>query len=98
MWGDRLNDPDQASGVRVRQARGESERFLAVLREYQAAPEVTRERMHIEAMERVLARVEKVLIGGEVNDGIRVGASLRSASRCGSLVPASAASNNAEPI
>lgn len=55
---------------RVRQARGESERFLAVLREYQAAPQVTRERMHIEALEKVLAKVDMVLIGGGVNDGI----------------------------
>lgn len=65
---------------RVRQARGESERFLAVLREYQAAPEVTRERMHIEALEKVLAKVEKVLIGGEVNDGVLPFLPLRSAS------------------
>jgi membrane protease subunit HflK len=47
---------------RVRQARGESDRFLAVLTEYRSAPEVTRERMYIEAMERALAKVDKVLL------------------------------------
>lgn len=47
---------------RIRQARGESDRFLAVLSEYRSAPEVTRERMYIEAVERALAKVDKVLL------------------------------------
>ena len=47
---------------RVRSARGESERFLSILEEYRRAPEVTRERMYIEAIELAMARVEKVLI------------------------------------
>ncbi len=47
---------------RVRSARGESERFLSILEEYRRAPEVTRERMYIEAVEIAMARVEKVLI------------------------------------
>ena len=47
---------------RVRQARGESDRFLAILAEYRSAPEVTRERMYIETVERVLAKVDKVLM------------------------------------
>jgi membrane protease subunit HflK len=48
---------------RVRSARGESDRFVAVLTEYRSAPDVTRERMYIEAMERALAKVNKVLMG-----------------------------------
>ena len=47
---------------RVRQARGESDRFTAVLTEYRSAPQVTRERMYIETMERVYAKVEKILL------------------------------------
>ncbi len=47
---------------RVRSARGESERFLSILEEYRRAPEVTRERMYIEAVELAMADVEKVLI------------------------------------
>lgn len=47
---------------RVRSARGESERFLSILEEYRRAPEVTRERMYIEAVEQAMANVEKVLI------------------------------------
>ena len=47
---------------RIRSARGESERFLSILAEYRLAPEVTRERMYIEAVEQAMANVEKVLI------------------------------------
>jgi len=47
---------------RVRRSRGDAVRFTQVLAEYKQAPEVTRERMHIEALERVLAAPPKVLI------------------------------------
>ncbi len=47
----------------VLQATGDAERFLAVLQEYRLAPEVTRERMHIEALETILAKVELILLG-----------------------------------
>jgi membrane protease subunit HflK len=43
-------------------ATGDAERFLAVLKEYRLAPEVTRERMHIEALEAILNRVELILL------------------------------------
>jgi membrane protease subunit HflK len=47
---------------RVLLAKGDSERFLSILREYRNAPEVTRERLHLEALEKVLPNVEKVVI------------------------------------
>jgi len=47
---------------RVRRSRGDASRFIQVLAEYKQAPEVTRERLHIEALERVLASPSKVLI------------------------------------
>jgi membrane protease subunit HflK len=46
----------------VLRATGDAERFLSVLQEYRLAPEVTRERMHIEALETILARVELILL------------------------------------
>lgn len=46
----------------VLRATGDAERFLAVLQEYRLAPEVTRERMHIEALETIVARVELILL------------------------------------
>lgn len=49
---------------RVEAARGEAARFLAVLEEYRRAPEVTRRRLHLEAVEQVLARARLVVVGG----------------------------------
>ena len=46
-------------------AEGESERFLALLVEYQKAPEVTRERLYIDALEEVLSSSTKVMIDVE---------------------------------
>lgn len=51
-------------------ATGDAERFLAVLKEYRLAPEVTRERMHIEALEAILNRVELILL--DANTGNQV--------------------------
>jgi membrane protease subunit HflK len=44
---------------RVLKARGDGAKFDAQLSEYQKASDVTRRRMHLESLERILARVEK---------------------------------------
>jgi membrane protease subunit HflK len=49
----------------VADAVGESTRFSALLVEYQKAPEVTRERLYIEAIEFVFANSNKVLLDAE---------------------------------
>ncbi len=43
-------------------AQGEAERFTLLLKQYQAAPEVTRKRLYLQAMEKILAKSSKVLI------------------------------------
>lgn len=45
-------------------AIGESRRFSALLKEYQKAPDITRDRLYIEAMESVLSNTNKVMIDG----------------------------------
>ena len=63
--GEKQKQIENASAFKDQQvllATGDAERFLAVLREYRLAPEVTRERMHIEALEAILARVELILL------------------------------------
>ncbi|MCV6596102.1 MAG: FtsH protease activity modulator HflK, partial [Mangrovicoccus sp.] len=47
----------------VNEAEGEASRFLAVLGEYQLAPDVTRKRLYLETMEKVLGDVDKVILG-----------------------------------
>ena len=49
----------------VARADGETDRFNLVLGEYRQAPEVTRERLYIEAMEAVLAESSKVMLDTE---------------------------------
>lgn len=46
----------------VNEAQGESARFNSVYAEYAKAPEVTRKRMYLETMEKVLGQVDKVLL------------------------------------
>ncbi|XXN62899.1 FtsH protease activity modulator HflK [Enterobacter ludwigii] len=46
----------------VLEAQGEVARFARLLPEYKAAPEITKERLYIETMERVLSHTRKVLI------------------------------------
>jgi modulator of FtsH protease HflK len=60
---------EEATGFKDREvlrAQGEADRFLAILQAYQAAPEITRERLHTEALERVLNGVELILLDKEV--------------------------------
>jgi membrane protease subunit HflK len=47
---------------RTLRAKGDGSRFNAVLTEYRKAPRVTRERMHLEAIERVLPNVDKIIV------------------------------------
>ncbi len=49
----------------VLRATGDAARFLSVLEAYRLAPDVTRERMHIEALEKILNRVEVILLDDE---------------------------------
>ncbi|MDB5448634.1 MAG: hflK [Phenylobacterium sp.] len=49
----------------MREAVGEAARFNQIYGEYRRAPGVTRERLYLETMERVLNRSNKVIIGGK---------------------------------
>jgi modulator of FtsH protease HflK len=51
---------------RVNRAKGEAQRFSAVLAEYRTAPDVTRTRMYLEALNDALPRIGSVLV---VRDG-----------------------------
>jgi modulator of FtsH protease HflK len=51
-------------------AKGEADRFLKVYEQYQKAPDVTRKRIFIETMEKVLGDTEKVIIDGKSGPGV----------------------------
>jgi len=46
----------------IARAEGDARRFIQIAREYQKAPDVTRERLYIEAMEQVLSNSTKIYI------------------------------------
>ena len=49
----------------VAEAKGQAARFLKVYEEYKKAPDVTRKRMYLETMERVLGGTDKIIIDGK---------------------------------
>ncbi len=58
----------QAEGYRdqvIANAGGEAARFTSIYKEYRLAPQVTRERMYLETMERVLGGAEKTILDSE---------------------------------
>jgi modulator of FtsH protease HflK len=55
---------------RVLQAQGDVARFSAVLEEYRKGKDVTRERLYLETIERVLANVRKVVMDGPVGNNV----------------------------
>ncbi|MEO0444257.1 MAG: FtsH protease activity modulator HflK [Pseudomonadota bacterium] len=59
---------EEANGYRekvIAQAEGEAERFTQLLAEYSKAPEVTRERLYIDAIESVMSNSSKVMVDVE---------------------------------
>lgn len=46
----------------VAQAQGDAQRFKSVLAEYQKAPQVTRDRMYIDAMQQIYSNVTKIMV------------------------------------
>jgi membrane protease subunit HflK len=47
---------------RVKRAQGDADRFLAVLKEYEKAKDVTRKRLYLETMEQILPGIRKFVI------------------------------------
>ena len=63
--GDSAQVLEQAESYRaqvVNEAEGEASRFTAVLGEYQLAPDVTRRRLYIETLEKVLGDIDKIIL------------------------------------
>jgi modulator of FtsH protease HflK len=54
----------------VAEATGQTSRFLQILDQYQKAPQVTRERMYLETMERLLGGTDKVIVDAGQNNGV----------------------------
>jgi membrane protease subunit HflK len=63
--GDAKKIVEQARGYsvqRVNESKGETARFLAIMKEYQAAKDVTRQRMYLETLQQVLPSVKNIYV------------------------------------
>src|SRR5476651_90862 len=56
----------------VLEAQGEVQRFAKLLPEYKAAPEITRQRLYIDSMERLLSHTRKVLVNDKSSNNVMV--------------------------
>ena len=61
-----LREAEGYKEKRVLLAQGEASRFLSVLAEYEKSPEVTRDRLHLETMEKILPDADKVIVDGDI--------------------------------
>jgi len=71
--GEALQTIQKAEGYaseRVNGAKGDVARFVAVLKEYEKAPEITRQRIYLETMSKVLPVMEKKFIIDENGSGV----------------------------
>ncbi|MBX3302301.1 MAG: FtsH protease activity modulator HflK [Nitrospira sp.] len=62
---ERVNRAKGFAQARVNRAQGETNRFLATLKEYQQAKDVISKRIYIETLEEILPNVEKIIIDGK---------------------------------
>lgn len=55
----------------VAEAQGQASRFSQVFEEYRRAPDVTRQRLYIETMERVYGAADKTIIDSRIGNGVQ---------------------------
>jgi membrane protease subunit HflK len=70
--GERDRIMQQAEGYKqqtVAESTGQTARFLKIYEEYKKAPEVTRRRMYLETMERVMSGTDKIILDSKGNGG-----------------------------
>ncbi|VAV84586.1 HflK protein [hydrothermal vent metagenome] len=59
-----INEAQAYKEAKVNEAKGDTSRFLQVLKEYRKAKDVTQKRIYIETMEEVLSRMDKIIMEG----------------------------------
>ncbi len=65
---ERMNQEAEAYKAKaITKAQGETARFLSVYKQYKLAKDVTRRRMYLETMERILGKTDKVILEGNGN-------------------------------
>ena len=55
---------------RIKRSQGDTDKFLAVLKEYEKAKDVTRKRLYLETMEQILPGIRKFVIDPEISGNL----------------------------
>jgi membrane protease subunit HflK len=65
-----IREAEAYKAERIEHANGDADKFLAVLKEYEKAKEVTRKRLYLETMEKILPGVRKFIIDDDVGGNL----------------------------
>lgn len=65
-----LREAEAYREERIKRAQGDAGKFLAILKEYEKAKDVTRERLYLETMEEILPNIKKVIVDSKVGGGL----------------------------
>ena len=65
-----IREAEAYKAERIKHAQGDADRFLAVLKEYKKAKNVTRKRLYLETMERILPGIRKFVIDPKVGGSL----------------------------
>ncbi|MFC1553648.1 FtsH protease activity modulator HflK [candidate division KSB1 bacterium] len=65
-----IRDAEAYKEERIKRSQGDADRFLSILQEYSKAKDVTRRRMYIETMEKILPGMDKYIIKSDGSGGI----------------------------
>lgn len=86
-----VNQAEAYKQTKILQSEGDANRFLAVLKEYNKAPVVTRMRLLLETMEQVYSApgVEKIIIGKDISQRVLPLLPLDTSSQNGKIFPSS---------
>ena len=71
-----MREAEAFAAARVARAKGEADRFTAVLNEYsksQESRDVTRQRLYLEAMEDILPDINKIVVSPEAESVLILG-------------------------
>ncbi len=66
----KLADANAYKARVIAEAEGEASRFMAILAEYEKAPEVTRQRLYLDTIENVLSKTNKVIMDTDAGNSL----------------------------
>jgi len=65
-----LKEAEAYKEEKINRSLGEANRFIAILKEYQKAPKVTKDRMYLETMETIGPRMNKFIISSQLDKNL----------------------------